>query len=185
MFQSAWMKGREEFKNLTSNRRDSTMRRNSIFAIAMALAVALVGAGQPFGLGTSLGFIGPGFDKPSIPAGARLVGPAGKGAITLTVIGGASTATFVGRCGNTPVDTGAIDVSIINNAAGFPTATEKAIADSVEGWYLTVFAFPQLAAFTPCYGADFLGVYVTAVNKSISKTPTVWVGEATIQGVRF
>ena len=158
------------------------MTSNWIRAAGFVLAIPAVLwlAGQAFGFGGS-------FDKPGVPQGAHLQGPAGKGTLTLTVTGALSTISFEGRCGNMPVSTGPIDVSVINDEAAFLTATEKAVADSVEGWFVDVSS--AVTPFQACYNHGAIGIYVTAINKSLSKTSTgpgsaVWVGEATIQGVR-
>ncbi len=148
--------------------------------VVLAIPAVLWLAGQAFGFGRS-------FDKPGVPQGAHLQGPAGKGTLTLTVNGAISMISFEGRCGNIPVSTGPIDVSVINDEAAFLTATEKAVADSLEGWFLDVPS--AVTPFQDCYNHSAIGIYVTAVNKSLSKTSTglgsaVWVGEATLQGVR-
>lgn len=146
--------------------------------ILLSVSTLLWVAGQVFGYGVN-------FDKPGIPQGAHLVGPAAKGTITYTVNPAATppaTIQFTGRCRSTSVTTGPIDITSSTNAAAFATATEKAIADWLEGFFLDI-----PAAFEPfrvCYPTLF-GIYVTAINKSLTKTPNVWVGEATIQGVTF
>lgn len=142
----------------------------------LAIPAVLWLAGQAFGFGGR-------FDKPALPQGAHLQGPAGKGIVTYTVItGGLSTISFEGRCGNIQVNTGPIDVTQITDAAAFAAATDKAVADSLEGWFLDL---PSVVTpFQGCYNHSAIGIYITAINKSLTKTNTVWVGEATLQGVR-
>ena len=160
------------------------MRRNSIIAIiTMALAFP--------GVLWLTGQVGAkGFDKPSLPQGAHLVGPAAKGTLTFTVNGTVGTVKFEGRCSNNTVSSGDMDVSQLTDATAFLAATDKQVADSIEGWTLFAFSYPtQIANFSVCYG-DFLGMFVTAVNKSLSKTSlgpgaAVWVGEVTLQGFKF
>ena len=143
--------------------------------VVLAIPVVLWLTGQAFGFGRS-------FDKPGVPQGAHLQGPAGKGTLTLTVNGALSMISFEGRCGNMPVSTGPIDVTLVTDGTAFSTATEKAIADSLEGWFLDISS--AVTPFQDCYNHSAIGIYVTAINKSLSKTTSVWVGEATIQGVR-
>lgn len=141
----------------------------------LAIPAVLWLAGPAFGFGGR-------FDKPGVPQGSHLQGPASKGTVTYTVNGTAATISFEGRCGNMPVSTGPIDVTQITDAAAFATATEKAVADSLEGWFLDI---PSVVTpFQGCYNHSAIGIYITAINKSLTKTSTVWVGEATLQGVR-
>ena len=144
--------------------------------VMLAVPTVLWLAGQVFGYG-------PGFSAPGVPT--HVLGPAAKGTLTLTLLGTTTTARFQGRCSNNPVD-GTIDVSNIVEPAAFLAATDKQIADGIEGWVLTNFAYPGLVpAFTSCY-KSFSGLYLGAVNKSLSKTAipngSVWVGEVTIHG---
>ena len=143
----------------------------------LAIPAVLWLAGQAFGFGRS-------FDKPALPQGAHLQGPAGKGTMTYTINNNGTLATisFEGRCGTMPVNTGPIDVTQLTDATVFATATEKAIADSLEGWFLDISSV--VGPFQGCYNHSAIGIYVTAINKSLAKTSTVWVGEATVQGVR-
>jgi hypothetical protein len=142
----------------------------------LAIPAVLWLGGQAFGFGKS-------FDKPGVPQGAHLEGPATKGTVTYTVIpGGLSTISFEGYCNKIPVSTGSIDVTQLTDAAAFSTATGKAVADSLEGWFLSTSS--AVTPFLGCYNHNAIGIYITAINKSLAKTNTVWVGEATIQGVR-
>lgn len=157
------------------------MRRTAIAVVGIMLAIPVV-----LGLGGHVFGYGVSFDKPGVPQGAHLEGPAGKGTITFTVNPSSNpvaTIQFDGRCGNSPVNTSPIDVSQVTNVAAFASATDKAIADSLEGFFTDNPA--AVAPFQNCYNHAAIGIYVTAVNKSLSKTSSVWVGEATVQGVRF
>lgn len=159
------------------------MKRMAIAGASVMLAVPAV-----LWLATQVFGYGAGFDKPALPQGAHLEGPAGKGTVTYTVTGSVSTISFEGRCGNNSVSTGQIDVSVITDETAFLTATDKQVADQVEGWYLD--SPLAVSPFQACYNNAAIGIYVTAINKSLSKASTggtsaVWVGEATIQGVRF
>lgn len=150
-------------------------------SVVLVLPAALWMAGYAFGFGQS-------FNKPEVPQGAHLQGPAGKGTITYTVnpsLTPMATIQFEGRCGNTGnvINTGPIDVTPVTNVAMFPTATEKEVADSLEGYFTSNSA--AVAAFQSCYSHTAFGLYITAVNRSLTKTATLWVGEVTIQGVRF
>ena len=143
--------------------------------VILAIPAVLWLGGQAFGFGKS-------FDKPGVPQGAHLQGPSTKGTVTYTVISGMSTVSFEGECKNIPVSTGKIDVTQLTDPAAFEKATGKAIADSLEGWFLGTSS--AVTPFQACYNHSAIGIYITAINKSLSKTDTVWVGEATIQGVR-
>ncbi len=143
--------------------------------VMLAIPAVLWLGGQAFGFGRS-------FDKPALPQGAHLMGPAGKGTVIYTINNGnVATISFEGRCGNMPVSTSPIDVTQLTDATVFATATEKAVADSLEGWFLDI---SSVTAFQGCYNNSAIGIYITAINKSVTKTSTMWVGEATIQGVR-
>lgn len=157
------------------------MRRtsNAVVSIMLAVPVMLWLGGQVFGYGVS-------FDKPGIPQGAKTQGPAGKGTITYAVNNPVATMKFVGTCGNNAVSTGSIDVSALTDFTGFATATDKAVENSIEGWFMSSLQFPAaVAAFQACYNSTAIGLYMTAVNKSVFKDANTWVGEVTVQGVRF
>jgi len=157
----------------------------------MALALGLIPV-LCFGFGV-------GFDSPP-PAGTHLVGPPAKGTITYSVevtpdkrnkepVPDIATIQFDGKCVKTEVHTGAMDFSAFTDEVAFLTASGDAVAASVEEVRLDRESYPtQLGQFTPCYGDAFVGVYVAAVNKTVSKTTTgstsTWVGEVTIQGFR-
>ncbi len=145
--------------------------------VILAIPAVLWLGGQAFGFGRS-------FDKPALPQGAHLMGPAAKGTMTYTISNNGTLATisFEGRCGNVPVSTSPIDVTLLTDATVFATGTEKAIADSLEGWFLDISSV--VGPFQGCYNNSAIGIYITAVNKSLAKTTTMWVGEATLQGVR-
>jgi hypothetical protein len=162
------------------------MNKN-LFALAGTLAVLAVLwiSGQVLGYGTS-------FDKPSVPAGAKVQGPSAKGLIMYKVQPITQTATieFHGQCtvgqGKSAitynVDTQTLDVTLITNVNGFVAATPAQIADSVEGFFNTQILNASLKQCWP----NAFGVYVQAVNGAGSfkdNTNTEWDGDATLKGV--
>ena len=152
------------------------MRSNLIKVAGMMLGAAaillLAGQAMPFG----------GFSKPPVPPGAHLQGPAGKGTITYLVSSGVATIQFDGTCNNQAVKTNPLDVSAITSFSAFPEATAQAVANTIEGFFTDNPV--ALDPFQVCYNHTALGIYVTAVNKSVLKNNTMWVGEVTVQGVR-
>lgn len=165
--------------------------RFAVLAAAVTLPLLLWPASQGFGLGE--------FQKPGIPQGAKVQGPAGKGTITYIVNQNTSpvaTIEFHGQCtiGNgsnavtKQIDTQKLDVSLITDPNAFATGTAKAIAAAVESFFTD-----NPIAVVPlnsCWPGAF-GVFVQAVNSDGTKTTVpstpfniyVWTGDSTLKGV--
>jgi hypothetical protein len=147
------------------------------------------------------GFGGAAFQKPGIPQGAKVQGPAAKGAITLIVSYPGTTTPwatveFHGQCtigdGKNAVtqqlDTPKLDVTQITDYNFIAAATPQAIADSVENFFTDNSTVVNPAHI--CWSNAF-AVYVQAVNGAGTKTavpgttPTtyIWTGDSTLKGV--
>ena len=158
-----------------------TRTRMNVLGAILAFPFLLWCAAQAFGFGV-------GFDAPPIPAGAHTTGPAVKGTLTYTVVAGPKLeASLDATCGKATVHVGPLDITAFSDVSAFATATGKQVENFVEGLFLDVNTFGD--ALNPiknaCYqkATTFFGVVVAAVNKTILKNSTLWVGEVTIQGV--
>ncbi len=163
------------------------MSKKSIILTGAMLVVPVLLwlAGQGFGYG-------PGFDKPSVPGGAKVQGPAAKGMIMYKVNAALQTATieFHGECTvgkgrdaiTHTINTQTADVSLVTDENAFLTGTAQDIAQSVEGFFITQSAI--LDPLKQCWPNAF-GVYVQAINGAGAKdnTGSEWAGEATLKGV--
>ena len=145
--------------------------------MALVIPSVLWLAGHAMGFGA--------FDKPPLPVGAKLGGTSAKGTMTYVVNPNipAATVQFEGKCGsNTSVSTSPINVTTITDFAAFAGATDREVADRLEGFFTDVSS--AVTPFLTCYKEGAYGIYIAAVNRSLIKTSTMWVGEVTILGVR-